>query len=91
VTSGRRYRYAGPIGRRPQEHYELIVRDPLPSGAVEYEPRVTLNGKGISRQMAAWALWRWRLSRRGIGASLTVVRFGPRRAGGAGDGRPAVR
>jgi len=65
VISGRRYRYAGPVGRRPQEHHEFIVRDPLPPGVAASEPRVTLNGRGISRQMAAWALWRWRLSRRG--------------------------
>jgi hypothetical protein len=78
VITGRRYTYRGPVSRRPQEAHELIVRDPLPPGAVEDTPRYELDGKGIGRATAAWVLSRWRRSRRGIGASLRVVRFGPR-------------
>jgi hypothetical protein len=89
-VSGRRYLYTGPIGRRPREHHELVVRDPLSGGAQADAPRYELDGRGITRETAAWVIGRWRRSRRGVGASLMHVRFGPGRPAWTGAPRGSV-
>jgi hypothetical protein len=76
VASRRRYVYRGPVGaaarRRGRDEHELVIRDAPGRSAHAVE----LDGRGISRDAAAWVLRRWRRSRTGGGAGLWVTRYG---------------
>ena len=78
MAEWRKYTYVPPGGPRRGPGHELIVRDCDPNG---YAPPVELDGRGVSRDAAAWVLRRWRKRRRGVGAGLWVTRYGYPRAG----------